>query len=102
MPDGRVNNGGPRPNSGRPSARDERIKNLVIQKSWEKLANILDKLESKDDIQKFCLQIGLKDMVVKQDHTTDGKEMPAPIIKLNDYVQRNDSNSEDTEPKQED
>lgn len=57
--------GGAREGAGRKSARDERIKNLVIQKSWEKLAGIVDKLDSKEDIKNFCLAIGLKDMASK-------------------------------------
>ena len=36
------------------------------------------------------------------DLTTDGKELPSPIISLKDYVQRDNGNSEDSKTSEED
>jgi len=36
------------------------------------------------------------------DVTTDGKELPSPIISLKDYVQRDNGNSEDSKTSEED
>lgn len=38
----------------------------------------------------------------KVDVTTNGKELPTPIMKLNDGVLPNNSNNEDSQPQQED
>jgi hypothetical protein len=71
MADGRSKNGGPRPNSGRPSLKDEGLRVEVIDKCWDLIKDfITDANQPLRDKIKTAEHLAGKS--VPQNHTVDG------------------------------
>jgi len=88
MSDGRRNNGGNPTNGGRKSARDERLRELVVAKAIGKVLKTLRDMEGMNDkeytrIKEMCLPIVTKDMANKMANA-DGSNIEQVLVKFID------------------
>ena len=77
--------------------RKEGLKNMLKYQAKANIAESLRNNKKLEDSKWYLEKKCKKEFGNNLDITTDGKELPQPIIPLNDYVQRNDINEENKE-----